>query len=141
MSTSLLLALALLVAPAAPADQPAPAAQPRHPLTLDDLLALPRVGDPDLSPDGALVAFTVGRTAPDGAGLQTSIWVVSTRGGEPRRLTAADGKARAPRFSPDGIAINLWQDHALAWVVASRGNSMIAERRVDCFFSHASFTP
>lgn len=102
MSTSLLLALALLAAPAAPADQPAPAAQPRHPLTLDDLLALPRVGDPDLSPDGALVAFTVGRTAPDGAGLQTSIWVVSTRGGEPRRLTAADGKARAPRFSPDG---------------------------------------
>ncbi len=98
MPSALLLALALVAGPAAAPAAPAG----RHPLTIDDLLALPRVGDPDLSPDGALIAFTVARTAPDGGGLRSAVWVVGARGGEPRRLTRDDGRVRAPRFSPDG---------------------------------------
>jgi fermentation-respiration switch protein FrsA (DUF1100 family) len=58
MHAPLLLALALAVAPAAVAPA-APAV--RHPLTLEDLLAFERVGDPELSPDGKLVAFTAAR--------------------------------------------------------------------------------
>ncbi len=105
MPTPLLLALALLAAPAA-----APAG--RHPLTIDDLLALPRVGDPDLSPDGTQIAFTVARAAPDGGGLRSSLWVVGARGGDPRQLTHGDERVRAPRFSPDGTRLAF---------VASRG--------------------
>lgn len=48
MLTSALVALAL--------SAPGP-----RPFTVDDLVALPRVGAPDLSRDGVLVAFTVGR--------------------------------------------------------------------------------
>jgi dipeptidyl aminopeptidase/acylaminoacyl peptidase len=110
MANLLLLALALAAGPTAP-----PAG--RHPLTIDDLLAIDRVGDPDLSPDGALVAFAVARVAPDESGLRSAIWTVPARGGEPRRLTLADGKARAPRFSPDG--------KTLAFVAARGGDPQL----------------
>jgi dipeptidyl aminopeptidase/acylaminoacyl peptidase len=92
--TGPLLALALLAAPAAPGV--------RHPLTIDDLLDLDRVGEPALSPDGRLVAFTVAHPAPDGAKLLSAIWIVEAKGGAPRRLTFGEEKVRAPRFSPDG---------------------------------------
>lgn len=103
----------ILLAMAAVAAAPAPA--PRHPLTVDDLLAIERVGDPDLSPDGALVAFSVARAAPDGGGMRSSIWVVGARSGEPRRLTHGDERARMPRFSPDG--------RRLAFVAARGGGA------------------
>jgi dipeptidyl aminopeptidase/acylaminoacyl peptidase len=95
MTISLVLSLALAAAATPPS-------APRHPLAIDDLLAFERVGDPDLSPDGALIAFTVAQAAPDGGGLRSSLWVVGTRGGEPRRLTHGDERVRSPRFSPDG---------------------------------------
>jgi dipeptidyl aminopeptidase/acylaminoacyl peptidase len=106
MTGPLVLALALLAAPAAP--------EVRHPLTLDDLLDLDRAGEPALSPDGALVAYTLARPAPDGARLVSSIWIVPSKGGAPRRLTAGEEKVRAPRFAPDG--------RRLAFV-ASRGGA------------------
>ncbi len=67
----------------------------------EDLLSLVWVADPRISPDGARVAFT--RVAVDTAEdrYETSIWMVETAGGEPRRITAGprDGQ---PRWSPDG---------------------------------------
>jgi dipeptidyl aminopeptidase/acylaminoacyl peptidase len=114
MSCTLLLALALS---AGPATAPATAPSARHPLTIDDLLALERVGDLDLSPDGAVIAFTLARTAPDGGGLRSAIWTVGARGGEPRQLTQGDGKVGAPRFSPDG--------RRLAFVAARGGDPQL----------------
>jgi dipeptidyl aminopeptidase/acylaminoacyl peptidase len=83
-----LIALALAAAP--------------HAMTVDDLLALPRAGDPAISPDGSQVAYTVARAAPDGARLLSTLWLVPARGGAPRQLTHAEERVRAPRFSPDG---------------------------------------
>jgi len=96
MIAPILLALALAGAPAA---APAPAAQP---FTIDELLAMPRVAEPALSPDGALVAFTVAELKPDRSGYGSALWVVPAAGGEPRRLTTAKERVSSPRFSPDG---------------------------------------
>ncbi|BDG03642.1 dipeptidyl-peptidase 5 [Anaeromyxobacter oryzae] len=82
------------------------AAAPR-PFTVDDLLALERAGDPAISPDGALVAYTVARAAPGGEKLVSAVWVVPARGpaAAARRLTFGDETVAAPAFSPDGRRI------------------------------------
>ncbi len=66
------------------------------------MFRLHRVADPQISPDGSQVAFVV--TDPLKAENRTNsdIWLVSTRGGEPRQLTNSPRHDRHPRWSPDG---------------------------------------
>jgi Tol biopolymer transport system component len=68
-----------------------------------DLCALHFVGDPQVSPDGARVAFVV-TTIDEGADeYRSRIWVVATDGtGSPRPLTSGEKADTAPRWSPDG---------------------------------------
>lgn len=82
------------------------AAAPR-PFTVDDLLALERAGEPAISPDGALVAYTVARAAPSGEKVVSALWVMPARGpaAAARRLTFGDERVSAPAFSPDGRRI------------------------------------
>src|SRR2546423_6058917 len=70
--------------------------------TIDDLLKVRRVGDPQISPKGDLVAFTI--TDMDKAANKgtTQIYVVPLSGGEPRQLTNDEHSATSPRWSPDG---------------------------------------
>jgi dipeptidyl aminopeptidase/acylaminoacyl peptidase len=86
-------ALALALALAAPAPRP---------ITVEDLLALERAGDPAISPDGASVAYTVARAAPSGDRLVSALFVQPVAGGPARRLTAAEERVSSPVFSPDG---------------------------------------
>lgn len=73
----------------------------RH-LTADDLLALQSVADPQVSPDGAWVAFTVEKNDLDADEATTRIMMVSVDSGELVQLTADDYSASNPRWSPDG---------------------------------------
>lgn len=75
------------------------------PLSVDTLLALPRVESPAISPDGREVAFTVARAAADGEKLTSALFLVRAAGGAPRRLTQGDERVSSPRFSPDGRRI------------------------------------
>jgi dipeptidyl aminopeptidase/acylaminoacyl peptidase len=83
------------------------AATPIHPMTVDDLLAFERVGDPSLSPDGSRIAFTVSTPRADGSGLTPAVWLVGTDGGEPRRLALTAERSSGARFSPDGTRLAL----------------------------------
>jgi dipeptidyl aminopeptidase/acylaminoacyl peptidase len=102
MLTRALLSLAL-AAPSMPLAAPPPLAAGRF--GPDELLALPRVEAPALSPDGARIAFTVARAAPGGEKLVSALWVAPATGGEARRLTPGDERISAPVFSPDGKRI------------------------------------
>jgi dipeptidyl aminopeptidase/acylaminoacyl peptidase len=65
-------------------------------------MALPRVNEVRVSPDGTWLAAVVQTLSTDKKKWVTSIWRIDTAGGEPRRLTrSADGEGN-PRFLPDG---------------------------------------
>jgi dipeptidyl aminopeptidase/acylaminoacyl peptidase len=69
--------------------------------TADDVLAIQLTDDPQISPDGAQIAFVRTEIDRDRYEYHRSIWLASTSGGEPRRLTNGPGDS-APRWSPDG---------------------------------------
>jgi dipeptidyl aminopeptidase/acylaminoacyl peptidase len=70
-------------------------------LTLDDLYRLPTVSDPQLSPDGARVAYVLATPDRDEDRVRTAIWVVDVDGAQSRQLTFGDADS-SPRWSPDG---------------------------------------
>jgi dipeptidyl aminopeptidase/acylaminoacyl peptidase len=71
-------------------------------LTVDDLFAIQRVQDPQLSPDGEWVAYTITTTSLEDERSETRIWMIPTAGGEAIPMTAKGSSASRPRFSPDG---------------------------------------
>lgn len=78
----------------------------KRPMTLDDMFQLKRVGDPQISPDGKQVAYTVGTVDLDANKTVTAIWVAATDGQTPPRQLTNSGKRDAhPRWSPDGTKI------------------------------------
>ena len=69
-------------------------------ITVDDLWQLERLSAPSLSPDGAQAVVAATRFSMDDNTSQSSLWLVSTLGGEPRQLTIAGDKDGSPRWSP-----------------------------------------
>ena len=76
-------------------------AQAKHPFTFEDMMKLKRVGDPQVSPDGKWVIFSVVDVDLDANTKTPHIWIVPTTGGQERMLIA-DQDADRPRWSPDG---------------------------------------
>ena len=71
-------------------------------ITEKDLFDFTWVGDPQISPDGATVAFVMVTVNAKKDGYDTSVWAISAAGGdEPHRLTSGTRDA-TPRWSPDG---------------------------------------
>ncbi len=73
--------------------------------TIQDLLKVRRVGDPQISPDGRSVAFTVGDVDKAANKTVSQVYVIAVSGGEPKQLTKAPGSNSSPRWSPDGKKI------------------------------------
>jgi dipeptidyl aminopeptidase/acylaminoacyl peptidase len=71
-------------------------------ITIDDFFQIRDVGQPELSPDGQWVAYTVRTKMLKEDKNETRIWMVSTRGGEPLPMTAEGVSSGHPRWSPDG---------------------------------------
>ena len=94
-------ALCALVA-AVPAFARAEGAAAHRPMAVDDISRLREPRDPQLSPDGRWIAYTVRSTDAAKDVRETDIWMSSWDGTQHVRLTSAEGDERAPRFSPDG---------------------------------------
>jgi dipeptidyl aminopeptidase/acylaminoacyl peptidase len=70
-------------------------------ITFRDLISMHRLSDPQLSPDGHWVVYTVATPDFDANHLVKNIWIVSVSGGEPHQMTQGGSDERA-RWSPDG---------------------------------------
>ncbi len=77
-------------------------AAPNRGLTIQDMLAMQRVGDPVVSPDGKRVAFTVRDTDFDANRGRLDIYVVAVDGGDVVRLTSHPENDSDPAWSADG---------------------------------------
>jgi dipeptidyl aminopeptidase/acylaminoacyl peptidase len=78
------------------------AAPAKRNITEKDLFDFVWIGDPQISPDGARVAYVRVTVNEKKDGYDTAIWMVPTAGDEaPRQLTSGPRDA-APRWSPDG---------------------------------------
>src|SRR5882672_5060751 len=83
----------------------AAAAGPHHAFTVDDLLAMDRIDDLQLSPDGKLVAFRVSNADVQTNKRRSDIWVAASDGSSVRRLTTHPDSDLGARFSPDGKSL------------------------------------
>jgi dipeptidyl aminopeptidase/acylaminoacyl peptidase len=92
-----LVALVLALAFAFPA-----AAQQKRPLRVADLYRVRNVGDPQRSPDGQWVAYTVSTSDSAKDRNDTDVWMASWDGQQNIRLTSTPDGESAPRWSPDG---------------------------------------
>jgi dipeptidyl aminopeptidase/acylaminoacyl peptidase len=71
-------------------------------MKLDDLSRFRNVSDPQISPDGKLVAYTVNTTDVKEDKSNTHIWMVGIDGSNDRQITFSQDSENSPRWSPDG---------------------------------------
>ena len=76
-----------------------------RPMTVEDLLAVKSVSDPQISPDGSLVVYVVTELDKGTQKNTSSLWLVPCAGGQPKQLTTAAGTNNHPRWSRDGKSI------------------------------------
>ncbi len=89
--------------------------------TIDDLLKVRRVSDPQVSPEGRLIAFAIGDVNFDANRVVTQIYTIPVSGGNPKQLTSGAGSATSPRWSPDGKKI-AYVTGSQIWVMDSDGS-------------------
>src|SRR3954467_9462995 len=76
----------------------------KRPITDKDLFKFTWVADPQLSADGSRVAFVRVTVADKKDDYDTALWIVPTKGGDPRPLTAGP-RDTSPQWSPDGTRL------------------------------------
>jgi len=73
----------------------------KHPITFDDMIRMHRVAEPQISPDGKWVAYTVTTPDMDANRNASNLWLVPTAGGAALQLTQS-GHDSSPVWAPDG---------------------------------------
>ena len=89
----LILALLLISAPSF--------AQEKRPIAVDDIFNIREVRDPQRSPDGRWVAYTVTTAIKETDKNNTDVWMVSWDGSQHVQLTFTPDNESSPRWSPD----------------------------------------
>jgi dipeptidyl aminopeptidase/acylaminoacyl peptidase len=95
-----------------------------HPFTVHDLLAMERISDPQVSPDGKWVAFTLRTTDMEANKGRTDIWVAAVDGSKVRRLTDHEANDSGARWMPDGdrvVFLSTRSGSSQVWSVSADG--------------------
>jgi len=81
--------------------QSATAAAAKRPMTFDDMMAMKRLGETAVSPDGKWLAYSV-TTVDLAKNTKTpELWLQAIAGGEPIKLAVGQAGDSNPQFSPD----------------------------------------
>ena len=114
--------------------QNAPGPGPKHAFTLEDMMALKRIGDPQVSRDGRWVMFSAVDVNLEENTRKPHLWIVPSAGGESRQITTGQAGENRGRFSPDGKSI-LYVSSAVAgsqiWIAGfdSQSGAITGEAR------------
>jgi dipeptidyl aminopeptidase/acylaminoacyl peptidase len=79
-------------------------------MTIQDSLAVKNVGAPAFSPDGKWIAYTISEWDKENNRRVSHIYLVSSAGGRPVKLTNGEKGENAPQWSPDGTRIAFLAD-------------------------------
>lgn len=74
----------------------------KRPFTFEDMMALKRVAEPVISPDGKWVVFAAVDVSLADNTKKPHIWIVPLAGGDAKELITGTNTEDRPRFSPDG---------------------------------------
>src|SRR5882724_7054673 len=74
----------------------------KRPIAIDDVYRTAKVGDPEVSPDGKWVAYTVTTIDKEADKRRTALWMVSWDGTQDLQLTFGKQSSSSPKWSPDG---------------------------------------
>lgn len=99
-------------------------AQSKRPMTIDDVMAMRTVSDPQLSPDGRQVAFVVSTIDLQTNTRNSDLWMVAVEGGEARRLTYWPKRDDAPQWASDSRRLAFISDRdgkAQVYVISTTG--------------------
>ncbi len=123
----LICALHLPVQAQESASKPAPSI-PR-PITIDDFFQIRDVSQPELSPDGQWVAYTVRTKMLKEDKNEQRLWMISTRGGDAIPLTGEGVSSSHPRWSPDGKYLSFLSARdggkSQVWLLDRRGGEAV----------------
>lgn len=116
----------------------------KQPFDVHALLKVARISDPQLSPDGRLVAFTVQRPDVENNTRPTHIWVVPLDGGSPRQITFEGTRNERPRWSPDSKRIAFVSDrsgNSQIWLMDPDGGNPVQVTRLATEADGVLFSP
>ncbi len=121
-------------------------AQPRRLLTVDDLYNLREVRDPQRSPDGAWVAYTVTRAIRETDKNDTNVWMVSWDGTRQVQVTSSPEGESRPRWSPDNrylafLSSRQGAKRAQVWLLERAGGEAVKVTDVKGSVSDYAWSP
>ena len=94
-----------------------------HPFSVHDMLAMERISEPGVSPDGEWVAFTLRKTDLKADKGRTDLWLVGAGGQGQRQLTAHPESDSNPRWLGDSKTV--------LFVSGRSGSSQVWRIRID----------
>ncbi len=74
----------------------------QRPITIADYFQIREVRDPQFSPDGQWVAYSISSPNKEEDKSESRIWMIPAAGGDAIALTAEGNSSSHPRWSPDG---------------------------------------
>ena len=83
-----------------------------HPFSVRDMLAMDRVSEPRVSPDGKTIAFSVSRTDLENNRRVSDLWVVGVDGSDLRQVTDDEAGEWDHRWAPDGQGLYFVSDRS-----------------------------
>jgi dipeptidyl aminopeptidase/acylaminoacyl peptidase len=105
LAAFLVIGAGLTAVPGASAQAPGQKTAKMHPFSVQDMLAMDRISDSQVSPDGRSILFNLRETDLSANRGRTDLWIVGTDGQGLRRLTSNPASDFNGRWAPDGKSV------------------------------------
>src|SRR5215469_129463 len=83
----------------------APSAAAKRPMTFEDMMAMKRLGETAVSPDGKWLAYSVTTVDLEKNTKTPELWLQQISGGEPMKIAVAQPGDGGPEFAADGHSV------------------------------------